>query len=112
MDLHKDLLDYQGELASEHHQRNLSSFEIWDLSIKDKDFIWLRKLSELIIIIDEAVEEGRIEKQFTSWLEREVRAIFFSEDEAFLQFKSKLSVALAKRPELHFLVGRLKRLVG
>lgn len=110
MDLHRDLLDYQGEIMSDQLQRKLSPFEMWDMSIKHHDFVWLRKLSELIVLIDETMEEGKIEKQFVSFLKFEVKGIFFSEEVS--DFKARLTMALDRRPELHFLTGRLRRLIS
>lgn len=109
MELHKDLLNYQGELASQKKGKALSSFELWDLSIRDQDFQWLRKLSEIIVIIDEAREATQLSEHFLPWLRKEVNELFFLNMDT--DFRTRLGSALEKRSELYFLVGRMRRLL-
>lgn len=110
LDLHKDLLDYQGEILSNLFERKLSPYELWDLSLKSEQFSWLRKISELIVIMDETIDQDEIEIEFVNWLKKEVKEIFYNDPET--EFRLRLANALEKRPDLHFLLGRMKKLTG
>ena len=54
--LHKQLLDITREDYERINGRIENSFKILDLVLNDPYFAWLRKLSELIVVIDEIVE--------------------------------------------------------
>ena len=54
--LHKMLLDLNREDYEREHGRIENSFKILDLVINDPFFAWLRKLSELIVVIDEITD--------------------------------------------------------
>lgn len=110
LDLHKDLLDYQGEILSNLFERKLSPYELWDLSLKAEQFAWLRKISELIVIMDETLDQDEIENDFVIWLKKEVKEIFYSDPET--EFRLRLASALEKRPDLHFLLGKMKKLTN
>jgi hypothetical protein len=109
MELHKDLLSYQGEMASQNKGKILTSFELWDLSIRDQEFQWLRRLSEIIVIIDEAREVTQVSEHFLPWLRKEIDELFFKNMDS--EFRTRLQTALEKRSDLYFLVGRMRRLL-
>jgi hypothetical protein len=50
--LHRELLQYQAQLASKEDQREYTAYDLLKLSINDPRFAWLRKYSDLIIQID------------------------------------------------------------
>ena len=50
--LHRELLQYQAQLAAKEDQREYTSYDVLKLSIGDPRFDWLRKYSDLIIQID------------------------------------------------------------
>lgn len=50
--LHRELLQYQAQLASKEDQREYTAYDLLKLSISDPRFAWLRKYSDLIIQID------------------------------------------------------------
>ncbi|MBC7753306.1 MAG: hypothetical protein H7Z71_03645 [Moraxellaceae bacterium] len=49
---HRELLQYQAQLASKEDHREYTSYDLLKLSISDPRFDWLRKYSDLIIQID------------------------------------------------------------
>ena len=52
MKLHRELLQYQAQLASKEDQREYTTYDLLKLSINDPRFAWLRHYSNLIIQID------------------------------------------------------------
>lgn len=50
--LHRELLQYQAQLAAKEDQREYTAYDLLKLSINDPRFAWLRKYSDLIIQID------------------------------------------------------------
>lgn len=50
--LHRELLQYQAQLASKEDGRQYTPYDLLKLSISDLRFDWLRKYSDLIIQID------------------------------------------------------------
>lgn len=49
---HRELLQYQAQLAAKEDQREYTAYDLLKLSISDPRFAWLRKYSDLIIQID------------------------------------------------------------
>lgn len=49
---HRELLQYQAQLAAQEDHREYSAYDLLKLSIGDPRFHWLRKFSDLIIQID------------------------------------------------------------
>ncbi len=49
---HRELLQYQAQLAAKEDQREYTAYDLLKLSLSDPRFAWLRKYSDLIIQID------------------------------------------------------------
>lgn len=56
--LHKLLLDLTREDYEREHGRLESPFKLLNLALNDPFFAWLRKLSELIVLIDELTDRA------------------------------------------------------
>ena len=59
LDLHQKLLDYQRRSYEKAHGRVQTSGKMFTLASSNKDFAWLRSLSELIVGLDGYLDVGK-----------------------------------------------------
>ncbi len=97
--LHKTLLDAAKVDFEEKHGRIQSVNHYFQLVIDDEHFAWLRKLSSLIALIDEAVSIRRPASQPEALgLLSEARIVLNFEDSDD-DFNNKFQTALATNPD-------------
>lgn len=56
LELHKTLMNYQRSVYEAQHGKVQSPGVMLGLLMEDKNFAWLRQLSELVVVIDEMLE--------------------------------------------------------
>ncbi len=60
LELHKTLMNYQRSVYEAQHGKIESPGMFLGLLMEDKNFAWLRQLSELVVVIDEMLEGGDV----------------------------------------------------
>ena len=106
LDLHKKLLHFQGKIAEQEFGRSLTPYELWNLSANDRTFNWLRKLSELIVLIDEKMDNEEAHDDFQLWVKREIRMLMNLDENG--DFQKNLMEAIEKSPQLQFEISKLR----
>lgn len=107
-EIHKSLLDFQGQALEKIWERKLGPYDLWHLSLNDSNFSWLRRISELMALIDEEDEKEAPNENFPEFVKHELTNLFF--DKTYDQdFQMRLDMALAKDPTLYLLMVNLKQ---
>lgn len=111
--LHKSLLQFQKEKHEASEDKNLSAYDVLHLSLTHPDFEWLRKISGLVVRIDEALDDKAL---VIAELHRsaitEIHSMFFEDSDDFADFKSNLTLAQSKDPLLEIQVLEIKKTLG
>lgn len=110
-DLHKTLLHFQGHRMEDKLERKLGPYDLWHLSLNDENFVWLRKISEIIVEMDELSETNTQDPQLFSKIQKDLKELFFSAKEDKSDFRERLDLALEKEPQIHHQIGQLKGLL-
>lgn len=63
LQLHQKLLDYQRRTYEKSHGRVQSTGKMFTLASQDKDFAWLRSLSELIVGLDGYIDKAEYDSK-------------------------------------------------
>lgn len=110
--LHKVLLDFERETYERAHDRIESSYQFLKLVMNDPWFAWLRKLSELIVLMDEmlAAEEPPTEVQAQALIEQSRELITPSELGG--EFQRKYFKALQESPDVVLAHSQTMKLLG
>ena len=75
--VHRVLLHFQTEVRESLDERRLSPNDVLHLSLNDPDFSWLRKISALIVQMDEGVDDAEADLSvLATVIDQELRALF------------------------------------
>ncbi|MEZ4816134.1 MAG: hypothetical protein R3A80_13185 [Bdellovibrionota bacterium] len=109
LNLHKLLLNFQKQNMESLSGKELSPHELLGMLMSHADFVWLRKLSTLIVRIDETVDDKKDLLESTSdELLSALRDLFIVEEKE-TEFKMRLNIALKKDNQLSLEVERFKK---
>lgn len=107
--LHKALLDFQKSAAEAQLKKPLTPHEVLHLTISHPDFAWLRKLSTLIVRIDETTDDKDADLEtFKKALSEELKSLFSDNDQE-ADFKSRLKTATEKDAHVCLQFGEFKK---
>lgn len=102
MALHKSLLHFEAHLQEEKQERKFTPHEMLHLSLTDPAFAWLKKISDLIVQIDENVDDKKIvleESDFMAFA-NEAHDLFFPKGAASHEFHGKIMQAVTAHSEI------------
>lgn len=107
--VHKTLLHFQKDLYEKSKGKALSVHEFLHLTINDSDFEWLRKLSTLIVQIDEAVDGGEVDLgELQKEVIAELRGLFIDPQQN-VDFKARIMQALGNDSSLWLDISDLRK---
>ena len=110
--VHKTLLHFQKEIYEAKHEQILSPYDTLHLSMSHEDFDWLKKITGLIVRMDESLDdEHTVLADLHQSVLTEVHSLF-DESEVYADFKAKLNVAQSRDPMLVVQVLELKKKIG
>jgi len=92
---HKALIEDAKRAYIEAGNRQPTPVEFWHLLINDPAFQWLRRISETIVAIDEALDKGTMDEAKSFALAKEELI-----DEAGPEFSDKLNQAVTRDPRV------------
>jgi hypothetical protein len=111
--VHKSLLDFQKLVMEALDQKIYTPYETLQMAINHPDFEWLRKISGVMALMDEATSDKKspptekVLKDFAHILND-----IFSESTTDLDFKNRLHVALARDSKLANEVAELRAILA
>ena len=110
--IHKSLLNYQKEKYEAQNEKSLSPYEMLHLSMSHEDFDWLKKITSLVVRMDESLDdEQAVIADIHQAVLLEVHSLF-DESEIYADFKAKLKVAQSRDPMLVVQVLELKKKIS
>lgn len=110
--VHKLLLQYQKEIYEAKNEKTLNPYELLHLSMTHEDFDWLKKITNLVVRIDESLDdESLVIKDLYQTVLTEVHSLF-DESNMYADFKEKLKMAQSRDPMLVVQVLELKKRMG
>lgn len=98
--LHKTLLDFEREAYERDHGKIANSYGFLDLVMHDPWFAWLRKLSELIVEMDEFLAAKETPSENTGVALIRQATILLTPSESGSEFQRKYFVATQQSPEV------------
>jgi hypothetical protein len=110
--VHKSLLHFQKEKYEAKHEQVLTPYDTLHLSMSHEDFDWLRKITSLVVRMDESLDD---EKTVIADLHQSVLTevhSLFDESDIYPDFKSNLKLAQSRDPMLVVQVLELKKKMG
>ncbi len=110
--VHKSLLQFQKEKYEAQNEKSLTPYDVLHLSMSHEDFDWLRKITSLVVRMDESLDdETTILEDLHRSVLTEVHSLF-DESDLYSDFKSKLKIAQSQDPMLVVQVLELKKNMG
>ena len=91
LSLHKSLLDIERVHYEKKNGEISNNHEYFSLVVNHDDFQWLRKLSEIIALIDEEAEQSDINLDKIKELSADLRDILSADDETEFSLKYQLA---------------------
>ncbi len=109
--IHRLLLNFQKETMEALSGKQLSPHDVLGLSLGHPDFAWLRKLSTMIVRIDEATDDKEADLSSTHTdVISELRSLFLEEGKE-PDFKMRLDLAQKKDPKLCLIMAEFKKFI-
>jgi hypothetical protein len=99
--VHKSLIDFQKLVIESLDQKRYTPYEMWNMSINHAEFAWLRKISGVMALMDEATSDKKnpaTEQQLKDFVK--VVSELFSESNPDADFKKRFNIAVARDPKL------------
>lgn len=109
--LHKSLLQVQSQEMEKILDKKLGPFDLWHLSLNDENFVWLRKISEIIVEMDELSEAKEQDPTLYTKIKTDLKNLFFPDVKGQSDFDTRLTAALEKEPQIHHQMGQLKAIL-
>ncbi|AZZ36078.1 hypothetical protein CIK05_04485 [Bdellovibrio sp. qaytius] len=110
--VHKSLLQYQKEKYEAQHEQILNPYDTLHLSMSHEDFDWLRKITSLVVRMDESLDdEATVIADLHQSVLTEVHSLF-DESDLYADFKSKVNMAQSRDPMLVVQILELKKKMG
>lgn len=110
--IHKTLLQFQKDKHEAKNEVTLTPYDTLHLSMSHEDFDWLRKITNLVVRMDEALDD---EKTVLADLHQSVLTeahSLFDESDIFPDFKKNLKLAQSRDPMLVVQILELKKKMG
>jgi hypothetical protein len=98
--LHKTLLDFERQGYEREHGRITNSYEVLQLVMSHPWFAWLRKLSELIVEMDEVLDARNPSEESTAIALIQHSRLLLTPNEAGDEFQRKYFAAVQEAPEV------------
>lgn len=108
--LHRSLLHFEAHLQEEKQERKFTPSEMLHLSLNDTSFAWLKKISDLIVQIDENVDDKEVvitEKEFLGFI-HEAHEVFFPKGPTSQEFHEKIMAAVTAHSEIMLQLSMLR----
>lgn len=110
--LHKTLLDFEREVYERERGQISNSYEFLNLAMSDPWFAWLRRLSELIVEIDELLADRESPNETTgAALIRQTRMLL-TPTESGDEFQRKYFEAMQQSPEVVLAHAEFAKVLG
>jgi len=100
LSLHKTLLDYEREAFEREQGKISNSYEFLNLVMSDPWFAWLRRLSELIVEMDELLASRESPRESTGSALISQSQILLTPLESGDEFQRKYFAAMQQSPEV------------
>ena len=110
--LHKSLLDFERQGYEREHGRVESSYEFLNLVMNNPWFSWLRRLSELIVQIDEALDNREPALESTAAALIEESRLLLVPNEAGSEFQQKYFTSVQQSPEVVLAHAEFAKVLG
>lgn len=96
MALHRTLLHYEKDLHEKREQRSFTPHEMLHLSLNDPHFEWLRRISDLIVLLDTRVDDKEeLKAEDLGNFCDEARELFFGQAPEQKSFHEKMMAAVS-----------------
>lgn len=110
--LHKTLLDFEREAYERARGKISNSYEFLNLVMNDPWFAWLRRLSELIVQIDEVLDARETPGETTGLALIEQVRMLLTPAESGSEFQRKYFAVVQQSPEVLLAHSEFARLLG
>lgn len=110
--LHKTLLDFERDIYEREQGKITNSYEFLRLAMSDPWFAWLRRLSELIVEIDELLANREVPSESTGAALIEQSRFLLSPAEAGDEFQRKYFASMQQSPEVVLAHAEFARVLG
>ncbi|HWN09596.1 MAG TPA: hypothetical protein VNO50_10070 [Pyrinomonadaceae bacterium] len=112
LSLHKTLLDFEREAYERERRKISNSYEFLNLVMSDPWFAWLRRLSELIVEIDELLANRESPRETTGAALISQSRILLTPLETGDEFQRKYFTAMQQSPEVVLAHGEFAKALG
>lgn len=110
--IHKTLLQFQKEKYEAQNEKTLTPYDTLHLSMSHEDFDWLRKITSLVVRMDESLDDEKtVLEELHQAVLTEVHSLF-DESDIYPDFKTNLKIAQSRDPMLVVQVLELKKKMG
>jgi len=110
--LHKTLLDYERDAFEREQGKIGNSYEFLNLVMSDPWFAWLRRLSELIVEMDELLASRESPRETTGAALLSQSKILLTPLESGDEFQRKYFAAMQESPEVVLAHGEFAKALG
>ena len=110
--LHKSLLDFERQGYEREHGRIENSYQFLDLVMNNPWFAWLRRLSELIVQIDEALDTREPALESTASALIEEARLLLVPNETGSEFQRKYFTSVQQSPEVVVAHSEFAKVLG
>lgn len=112
LSLHKTLLDFERDAYEREQGKIDNSYEFLNLVMSDPGFSWLRRLSELIVEIDELLASRESPKEITGAALISQSKMLLTPLESGDEFQRKYFNAMQQSPEVVLAHAEFARALG
>jgi hypothetical protein len=110
--LHKTLLDFEREAYERARGKISNSYEFLNLVMSDPWFAWLRRLSELIVEIDELLADRESPQELTGTALIQQSKMLLTPVETGNEFQRKYFEAVQQSPEVVLAHAEFAKVLG
>ena len=110
--LHKTLLDFEREAFERERGKISNSYEFLNLVVSDTWFAWLRRLSELIVEIDELLADRESPHETTGAALIRQTGMLLTPVESGDEFQRKYFEAMQQSPEVVLAHAEFAKVLG
>jgi hypothetical protein len=112
LSLHKTLLDHERKAYERDQGKISNSYEFLNLVMSDPWFAWLRRLSELIVEMDELLADRKSPQETTGLALIRQSAMLLTPVESGDEFQRKYFVAMQQSPEVVLAHAEFAKVLG
>jgi hypothetical protein len=110
--LHKTLLDFERDAYERARGKISNSYEFLNLVMNDPWFAWLRRVSELIVQIDELLDAKETPREITGAALIEQARVLLTPSESGGEFQKKYSAAMQQSAEVVLAHSEFAKVLG